>query len=208
MIDQVLYDIRWLFENRGRQRYESSRKPSVNQLEHALQTATLGEAAGAGDELVTAALLHDLGHMMYLDAEDFRGIDDLHEYRSLPLLRSVFGESILGPIKLHEGAKRLLCTIEPSYYPSLSPDGKRGLNLLGGPFAVDEAARFIRMPHAREAVLLRRWDDRATIRGLATPDLDHFLFIARRCMVNQSTVGPGHGPVGEPALATAQRAAA
>ena len=88
MIEQVLNDIRWLFENRGRQRYESSRKPTVNQLEHALQTATLAEAAGADDALVTAALLHDLGHMMYLDAEDFRGVDDLHEYRSLPLLRS------------------------------------------------------------------------------------------------------------------------
>ena len=208
MIEQVLNDIRWLFENRGRQRYESSRKPTVNQLEHALQTATLAEAAGADDALVTAALLHDLGHMMYLDAEDFRGVDDLHEYRSLPLLRSAFDESILGPIKLHEDAKRLLCTIEPDYHGLLSVDGKRSLGLQGGPFSVDEAARFIRTPHAREAILIRRWDDRANVRGLATPDLDHFLFIASRCMVDQSIVAAHHSHLREHALATEQRAAA
>ncbi|MFM9882919.1 MAG: HD domain-containing protein [Burkholderiales bacterium] len=208
MIEQVLNDIRWLFENRGRQRYESSRKPGVNQVEHALQTATLAEAAGADDALVTAALLHDLGHMMYLDAEDFHGVDDLHEYRSLPLLRSAFDESILGPIKLHEDAKRLLCTIEADYYGSLSVDGKRSLGLQGGPFSVDEAARFIRMPHAREAILIRRWDDRANVKGLTTPGLDHFLFIASRCLAEQSVIAVPHAPLPEPAHATAERAAA
>ncbi len=208
MIEQVLSDVRWLFQNRGRQRYASSCKPSVNQLEHALQTATLAEAAGAGDELVTAALLHDIGHMMHLDAEDFHGIDDLHEYRALPLLRSAFDESVLGPIKLHEDAKRLLCTIEPDYYGSLSVDGKRSLGLQGGPFSVDEAARFIRMPHAREAILIRRWDDRANVMGTATRDLDHFLFIASHCTVVESIVAAGHAALRDLAFAPEQRAAA
>lgn len=181
MIDQVLDDIRWLFENRGSQRHESYQKPGVTQLEHALQAATLAEAAGAADAFITAALLHDLGHMMCMDAEDFHGVDDFHEYRAVPLLRAAFDESVLGPIKLHEDAKRLLCRTEPDYFAALSPDGKRALMLQGGPFSIDDAARFIATPYAREAIVIRRWSDRASIAGTFTKNLDHFLAIARRC---------------------------
>jgi predicted HD phosphohydrolase len=182
MFDQVLGDIRWLFENRGAERHASHRMPGVTQLEHALQTATLAEAAGAGDAIVTAALLHDLGHMMCMDAEDFHGVDDLHEYRALPLLRAAFDEAILGPIKLHEDAKRLLSMTEPDYYAALTAHEKRALQLQGGPFSGEDAARFVRMPYAREAIMLRRWDDRASVPGGVTRNLDHFLRIAQRCM--------------------------
>ncbi|MFI5067531.1 MAG: hypothetical protein ACHP9Z_26605, partial [Streptosporangiales bacterium] len=34
----------------------------VTQAEHMLQAAALAEAAGAGQELTAAALLHDVGH--------------------------------------------------------------------------------------------------------------------------------------------------
>ena len=36
----------------------------VTQLEHGVQAATLAEKEGAGDVLITAALLHDVGHMI------------------------------------------------------------------------------------------------------------------------------------------------
>src|SRR5437868_434446 len=45
-------------ETRGSSRYDDA----VTQLEHALQTAGLAESAGASDELIVAALLHDIGH--------------------------------------------------------------------------------------------------------------------------------------------------
>ena len=46
--------------------------------QHALQTAHLAEQSGAGDELVTACLLHDLGHLLNDQGEtpSLRGIDD------------------------------------------------------------------------------------------------------------------------------------
>lgn len=37
---------------------------AIDQLQHALQTATLAERAGASDELVVAALLHDVGKLL------------------------------------------------------------------------------------------------------------------------------------------------
>ncbi len=54
---------------------------AVSQAEHALQSAHLAAGAGADDELVVAALLHDIGHMLSGLPEDVaqHGIDDTHE---------------------------------------------------------------------------------------------------------------------------------
>ena len=54
-------DICMLFARKGGRAYEGE---GVTQLEHALQTAARAEDAGASPALVTAALLHDLGHML------------------------------------------------------------------------------------------------------------------------------------------------
>jgi len=54
-----LNDIEALFRRHGHEQYDGE---PVTQLEHALQTAHLAEASGADDALVTACLLHDLGH--------------------------------------------------------------------------------------------------------------------------------------------------
>ena len=56
-----LNDIEHLFARHGANQYSGE---PVTQLEHALQTAYLAERAGADDALVTACLLHDLGHML------------------------------------------------------------------------------------------------------------------------------------------------
>ena len=103
-----LDDIHLLFERRGAEQYSGE---PVTQLEHALQTAARAEAAGADDELVTACLLHDLGHLLHeLGATPtLRGVDDLHQHAALPFLRGLFRESVRGAIALHVDAKRYLC---------------------------------------------------------------------------------------------------
>ena len=128
-----LADIETLFATHGAAQYSGE---PVTQLEHALQTARLAEMAGADDELVTAALLHDLGHLLADEGESptLRGIDDRHQYFALPFLRGVFGERVLDAIRWHVDAKRFLCASRPGYRESLSDDSKRSLELLGGVF--------------------------------------------------------------------------
>ena len=174
-------DIEGLFERRGAEQYSGE---PVSQLEHALQTAQRAELDGADDELVTAALLHDLGHLLNDQGESptLRGIDDLHQYFALPFLRGVFGERVLGAIQGHVDAKRYLCATRPDYWASLSDDSRRSLELQGGIFSTEEARAFIARPHAHEAVQLRLWDDLAKEGGRATPPLSHYLARARRCM--------------------------
>jgi predicted HD phosphohydrolase len=55
----------------------------INQLEHALQTATLAEQAGADASSIVASLLHDDGHLIHnFGTDDFkRGIDDVNWLR-------------------------------------------------------------------------------------------------------------------------------
>jgi len=178
-------DIARLFEERGGEQYSGE---PVTQLQHALQTAALGEAEGAGDELVTAALLHDLGHLLHDFGEtpSLRGVDDVHQYRALPFLRGLFADEVLNAIKLHVDAKRYLCATRPDYHAGLSADSKRSLLLQGGIFSAEEAAAFIAQPGAEGAVRLRLWDDLAKDANKVTPPLAHYLARAQRCALAAS----------------------
>jgi phosphonate degradation associated HDIG domain protein len=176
----ALGDIEKLFQRHGHIEYSGE---GVTQLEHALQAAHRAQAEGAAETLVTAALLHDLGHLLNLQGEtpSARGIDDQHQYYAIPFLRPLFPPAVIEAIRLHVDAKRALCALEPTYYEALSEDSKRSLELQGGVFSSADADAFMAKPFAADAVRVRRWDDAAKIPGQATPPLSHFLAIAARC---------------------------
>ena len=175
-----LADIRELFLTRGHLQYTGE---PVSHLEHALQCAAQAEREGAGDALVSAALLHDLGHLLHDLGEtpSARGVDDVHEYRVVPFLRGLFPDAVIDAIQRHVSAKRYLCASRPGYLAQLSEDSKRSLALQGGVFSPEQAQAFLGEPGAHDAVRLRMWDDLAKQPGLATPDLHHFLQCAARC---------------------------
>ena len=148
-------DIAHVFARRGHEQYAGE---PVTQLEHALQSATLAEREGADDDLVTAALLHDLGHLLHDHGATptLRGIDDVHQYAALPFLRGMFGDPrVLGAIGLHVDAKRWLCATRAGYQAALSADSQRSLALQGGVFDGPEADAFIALPGAADAVRVR-----------------------------------------------------
>jgi phosphonate degradation associated HDIG domain protein len=178
----ALADIEALLARRGAEQYSGE---PVTQLEHALQCATLAEAEGADDELVTAALLHDIGHLTQDlgDSPTLRGIDDRHQHAALPRLKGLFSARVLGAIGLHVDAKRYLCATRPGYHAALSDDSKRSLVLQGGAFDAAQAAAFIAHAGAADAVRVRVWDDLAKSPSMVTPPLTHFLDRARRVVV-------------------------
>lgn len=172
-----------LYRTAGAARYG---REAVDQEQHALQCAWLAQRSGASDELVAAALLHDLGHLLQPDATGPG--NDLHEYRVLPFLRGAFPDAVVEPIRLHVAAKRFLCVIEACYGETLSPASQRSLQLQGGPFSAEEAAAFISQPFAEDAVDLRRWGDLAKDPGCTTPGWPHFEAVLRRaCRVPMLT---------------------
>lgn len=168
-----------LLRQRGHERYDGE---DVSHLTHALQSATLAQRADAGDALITAALLHDIGHLVHGRAgtPSAEGLDDWHEVLGAEVLAPLFPASVSEPVRQHVRAKRALAA-NPGYLRVLSADSLRSLELQGGPMDAAEAQHFLQGPHADAAVRLRRWDDAAKSPGLDTPPLAHFEAIARRC---------------------------
>jgi phosphonate degradation associated HDIG domain protein len=160
-----------LYRTEGAARYGME---AISQEQHALQCGTLAEQADAAPELVAAALLHDLGHLLYVLVPEAPDGDDLHEFRSLPFLRGEYSEAVLAPIRLHVAAKRYLCAADPDYWGTLSPASQRSLELQGGPFTPAQRDAFLREPHAMDAVAVRQWDDLAKSPTRITPGWDHF----------------------------------
>lgn len=158
----------------------------VTQLEHGVQAATLAEKEGAGDVLITAALLHDVGHMIDVPPGETiatiadKGIDAVHEDVGAAYLKRWFGDEVLWPIRHHVAAKRYLCLRKPGYMEALSPASVKSLALQGGPFTDAEADEWLKQPFAHEGVRLRVWDDLAKDPEMVTPPLAHFIEIAER----------------------------
>ena len=137
----------------------------VTQRAHALQSAMLAEQDGALPALVAAALLHDVGHLLAAAKHPDIGQhkDDLHEKVGAGWLKRRFVDAVAEPVRLHVDAKRYLCQTESAYAAILSPASVRSLALQGGRFSGEEAAAYRALPHAADAIRVRRWDDGAKV---------------------------------------------
>ena len=116
----IVDEIMDLFARRGEAAYHGE---AVSQTEHALQAAELAELEGAPDQLVVAALLHDVGHLLDGQDEDLanRGVDGRHEEAGRAWLSAHFGPEVTEPIYLHVAAKRYLCAADPATSPAFHP---------------------------------------------------------------------------------------
>jgi len=162
-----------LFHEKGNGAYFGE---SVTETEHALQCAHLAEQSGADHELMAAALLHDVGHLLHGLPEHIaeQGTNGRHEQGGATWLSSYFGPAVVDPVRLHVAAKRYLCAVEPDYLTGLSDASRLSLRLQGGLMSADEASRFETEPGFRSAIAVRRWDDAAKVPGLAVPPLEHY----------------------------------
>ena len=162
-----------LFAEQGQAAYLGE---PVTMAEHMLQGAMLAEAAGHGDVVIVAALLHDIGHFISAHGQ-FSMQDDQdrwHEEAGADLLARFFPQAVVDAVRFHVAAKRYLCATEPDYLACLSPASVHSLDLQGGVMGADEAAEFARQPNLGMILTVRRLDDAGKQAGLATPDFGHF----------------------------------
>ena len=189
----------------------------VSFLAHALQCAAAARAAHPGDdELVAAALLHDVGwllprpaagELLTTAAPGTTGTAEAvfiarHDATGSAFLASLgFPARVCELVAGHVQAKRYLVATEPGY--TLSPGSTWTLAQQGGPMSPAEAAAFAASPDAQLCLALRRWDEAAKVPGLQVPGWE-----AHAAALSRVLHAARWAPLDSPALPPSLRLAA
>jgi len=172
-----------IFRKKGGEDYAGE---EITQLEHACQAAQLAEQQGFDDEVILAAFLHDLGHLLSDDEEDDMdgfGVRN-HEAVGADFLKQRgFSDKIATLVKSHVEAKRYLCFANQRYYDNLSQASKMTLAYQGGPMNATEAAAFEQNPLKTLIIRMRTWDEEAKVTNVPVPGLQ----VYREMMIKHLT---------------------
>lgn len=156
---------------------------AISQIEHAVQAAQCAERVGAPDEVVIAALFHDIGHLLD-EGEDMGGLGK-HDHEGLGaqyMLNLGFSNTVAELIRGHVKGKRYLTYKYPSYYDKLSEASKGTLAYQGGPMTAEEATAFEADPLFDWHLKIRAWDEQAKEVGQSLPDMVHYKDICVRLL--------------------------
>jgi predicted HD phosphohydrolase len=150
-------------------------------LDHALQTAAvLRHRAPDDPELAVAGLVHDIGHLL-------PGVGDAeHAEAGAAAVREALGERVAGLVGLHVEAKRYLVARQATYEGELAADSVASLARQGGPMTSEERESFERLPHAQDALMLRRADESAKVDGLVVLGLAEWMQTVRQLPASAS----------------------
>lgn len=164
-----------LYEQHGAAEYAGEK---VSQLEHMCQAAQFAMEEGYDDEVVLAAFLHDVGHLLPIEHEsdsmDGYGMMDHEKVGADYLRRQGFSERMCRLIASHVNAKRYLTWKYPEYYEQLSGASKKTLEFQGGRMEEPEAKSFEADPLFDLYIKMRRWDEAAKVEHQALPDINVF----------------------------------
>lgn len=176
-----------IFERRGGEEYLGE---PVTMAEHMLQGAALAERGGYREEIIVAALLHDIGHFTsefgMFTMEDTK--DRYHEEAGAKVLERFFPSVVTDCVRYHVAAKRYLCATRPEYFAQLSEASVHSLNLQGGAMSAAEVALFEENPNLGDIVAVRYLDDAGKDPDMLTPDFAHFAPMVQR-VVDAHCVG-------------------
>jgi len=177
--DNIVAFLGDIFDRRGGEEYLGE---PVTMAEHMLQGATIAEQNGMPEDVIVAALLHDIGHFTSEfgtyhpdDTEDRH-----HEDAGAEVLAPFFPSVVTDCVLYHVAAKRYLCATKPVYFKRLSDASVHTLELQGGPMSDDEVATFEANPNLEKIIQVRYLDEAGKRADMVTPDFWHFAPMVQR----------------------------
>jgi putative nucleotidyltransferase with HDIG domain len=152
---------------------------NVSQLSHAVQAAMLARQEGYNNEVILAALFHDIGHLVALSQGEYKSMNgfgaESHENIGIEYLQSLgFSGNMLLLIQAHVAAKRYLVSKHENYYNLLSEASKQTLKYQGGKMNADEILHFEQHPLFPLFIKMREWDDKAKVENYAIGNLEGY----------------------------------
>ena len=169
----------------------------VSQLQHSLQCAYLARqdpTYGTDNEVVLAALLHDVGRFIpaALKMEKMVAPDGTyvgrasHEILGESYLRDIgYSDKVAQLVGAHVLAKRYLTAVDQAYYDGLSDTSKKSLMFQGGVFNDEQVHDAQRDPLLQAKLSVRRWDDQAKIPDMTVPPLSAYYDTAVDCLLGE-----------------------
>lgn len=177
--DTIVVFLADIFARRGGAEYLGE---PVTMAQHMLQSALFAERAGQSEEVIVAALLHDIGHFTSefgtYSPQDTQ--DRHHEDAGADLLAPFFPPRVVECVRQHVAAKRYLCASRPEYFNKLSPASVHTLALQGGPMDAHEVAQFERNPYLADIVKVRVYDEAGKRADLQTPPFAQYAPMLQR----------------------------
>lgn len=149
----------------------------VTQLAHALQCAKCAATVTDDEEIILAALLHDIGHICDPTAEQMAadiGIVDHEGIGAQFLLERGFSPKVADLVRAHVAAKRYLVATNATYAAQLSPASTATLRHQGGPMSPAEVIAFENDPLFTTKLRMRSWDEMGKEPDMVTPPLESY----------------------------------
>ena len=154
----------------------------VTMAQHMLQGAAIAEKNKMDEDVIIAALLHDIGHFTSefgtFSMDDTE--DRFHEEAGAKVLEAFFPSLVIDCVRYHVAAKRYLCATNPHYFGKLSEASVHSLKLQGGPMSADEVKAFEENPNLEKIVQVRYLDEAAKDPEMETPDYWHYAPMVQR----------------------------
>ena len=168
---------------------------------HCEQAAALAQAESGDEEVVLAALLHDIGHLAGMEAGFAVGMGgcgiERHEHVGADFLGSLgFSPRIVDLVRAHVSAKRYLVHKNPDY--QLSEASATTLAFQGGPMGAEEAAAYEELPDFGVYLQLRRWDEAAKVPAseIVVPDVSAYADMLQRHVYPNPNPSHSQAPAG------------
>lgn len=179
MAEVVVDGIFRLYEEQGSGSYLGDK---ISKTDHSIQCAMMAEKEGQPTEVLLAAFLHDIGHLVGAD----RGLEEMtsgdvclgikdHDHVGGQYLRDLgFPNIVCDLVQGHVQAKRYLVWKNKDYYDNLSPASRMTLEHQGGQMTDDEAKTFENSPLFDTIIRMRKWDEAGKEADVTSIPLDRY----------------------------------
>ena len=171
----ITNEVMKLYELYGNSDYDGE---PVSQTSHMIQCAMKAMENTEDVEIILAAFLHDIGHLLKHDQlTELMGNYGVvnHEWLGAQFLQERgFSERICIIVGMHVHAKRYMVTTDAGYAKKLSDASWETLQVQGGLMEENEVNQFKQHPFFNEIIYVRLWDEEAKHKGIELLPLSYF----------------------------------